>query len=109
VTPFARDSSNITRIKISCGSGEGAETGAGSLTLEATAEEIGSNVTTINAAVDGPDQEIIFNVRYLADVLAVLDTPEVALEVTSAGRPGAVKPVSTVDYTYIIMPMSTNR
>lgn len=109
VTPFARDSSNITRIKISSGSGEGAETGAGSLTLESTAEDIGSNVTTINAAVDGPDQEIIFNVRYLADVLAILDTPEVALEVTSAARPGAVKPVSAADYTYVIMPMSTNR
>jgi DNA polymerase-3 subunit beta len=109
MTPFARDSSNIVKIKISCGSGEGAEIGAGSLTLESNAEDIGSNVTTINAAVDGPDQEIIFNVRYLADVLAVLDTPEVALEVTSAARPGVVKPVSTVDYTYVIMPMNTGR
>ncbi|GCF09269.1 DNA polymerase III subunit beta [Dictyobacter arantiisoli] len=106
VTPFARDSSNITRIKISSG-GDGVE--AGSLTLEATAEDIGNNVTTINAAVDGPDQEIIFNVRYLTDVLSILDTPEVALEVTSAARPGVVKPVSAADYTYVIMPMSTNR
>ncbi|GCE26103.1 DNA polymerase III subunit beta [Dictyobacter alpinus] len=107
VTPFARDSSNITRIKIS--SGEGTESGAGSLTLEATAEDIGNNVTTINAAVDGPEQEIIFNVKYLGDVLAILDTPEVALEVTSAARPGVVKPVSAAEYTYVIMPMSTNR
>ncbi|GER87463.1 DNA polymerase III subunit beta [Dictyobacter vulcani] len=107
VTPFARDSANITRIKIA--SGEGADSGAGSLTLEATAEDIGNNVTTINAAVDGPDQEIIFNVKYLGDVLAILDTPEVALEVISAARPGVVKPVSAAEYTYVIMPMSTNR
>ncbi|GAC1365203.1 MAG: DNA polymerase III subunit beta [Ktedonobacteraceae bacterium] len=103
VTPFARDSSNITRIKISN------EGGNGTLTLESTAEDVGSNVTTINAAVDGPDQEIIFNVKYLTDVLAIMDTPEAALEVTSAARPGVVKPVSAADYTYVIMPMSTNR
>ncbi|GHO86810.1 DNA polymerase III subunit beta [Dictyobacter formicarum] len=107
VTPFARDSSNITRIKIASGGAQ--DGGAGSLTLEATAEDVGNNVTTINAAVDGPEQEIIFNVKYLGDVLAILDTPEVALEVTSPARPGVVKPVSAAEYTYVIMPMSTNR
>lgn len=105
VTPFARDSSNIARVKIN--GGEGAE--AGSLTLEATAEDVGSNVSTINAAIDGPEQQIIFNVKYLTEVLAVMDTPEVALEVTSAARPGVIKPVSSADYTYVIMPMSSNR
>ena len=105
VAPFARDSSNITRVKLS--SGEGSD--AGSLTIEATAEDVGSNVSTINAAVDGPEQQIIFNVKYLADVLAVLDTPEVAVEVTTAARPGVLKPVGPDDYTYVIMPMSTNR
>lgn len=105
VAPFARDSSNITRIKINGGSGDGME--AGTLTIEATAEDVGNNVSVINAAVDGPEQQIIFNVKYLAEVLAVLDTPEVALEVTSAARPGVIKPISSADYTYVIMPMST--
>jgi DNA polymerase-3 subunit beta len=103
VTPFARDSSNITHIKISSGDGEGA------VTIEATAEDVGSNVSTVNAAVDGPEQQIIFNVKYLADVLAVMDTPESAIEITSAARPGVIKPVGSADYTYVIMPMSTNR
>lgn len=106
VTPFARDSSNITRVKIAGGS---SDLEPGTLTVEATAEDIGSNVSTIHASIEGPEQEIIFNVRYLADVLAVIDTPEVALEVTSKARPGVIKPVSATDYTYIIMPMSTNR
>jgi DNA polymerase-3 subunit beta len=107
VTPFARDSSNITRVKLNTGDG----TEGGSLTIEATAEDVGSNVSTINAAVDGPEQQIIFNVKYLADVLSVLNTPEVAIEVTSAARPGVVKPVGDIGalYTYVIMPMSTNR
>jgi len=107
VAPFARDSSNIARIKINGGSGEGMAAGEGTLTIEATAEDIGNNVSVINAAVDGPEQQIIFNVKYLAEVLAVLDTPTVALEVTSAARPGVIRPISSADYTYVIMPMST--
>lgn len=105
VTPFARDSSNITRLKLSGGDGEGL------LTLESNAEDIGNNVSTINATVDGPEQQIIFNVKYLADVLAVIDTPHVALQLTSSARPGVIKPVGeeVADYTYVIMPMSTNR
>ena len=105
VAPFARDSSNIARIKIN--GGGGAEPGA--LTIEATAEDVGNNVSIINAAVDGPEQQIIFNVKYLSEVLGVLDTPEVAIEVTSAARPGVIRPISSADYTYVIMPMSTNR
>jgi DNA polymerase-3 subunit beta len=106
VIPFARDSSNIARVKIS-GGGEGIE--PGTFTVEATAEDLGHNVSTINAAVDGPDQQIIFNVKYLSDVLAVISTPEVAVEITSAARPGVIRPVGSADYTYVIMPMSTNR
>jgi len=94
-------------VKISGGTGDGGE--PGTLVIEATAEDVGSNVSTINASVDGPEQQIIFNVKYLADVLAVLDTPEVVLELVSGARPGVVRPVSTTDYTYVIMPMSTNR
>lgn len=104
---FARDSSNITRIKVNPGGNEGLEPGA--VTVEATAEDLGDNVGTINAAVDGPELQIIFNVKYLADVLAVIDTPEVALEVTSATRPGVIRPVGPADYTYVIMPMHINR
>ena len=104
---FARDSSNITRIKVNPGGSDGLEPGA--VTVEATAEDLGDNVGTINAAVDGPELQIIFNVKYLADVLAVIDTPEVALEVTSATRPGVIRPVGSADYTYVIMPMHINR
>ncbi|HET8911096.1 MAG TPA: hypothetical protein VFN23_06515, partial [Ktedonobacteraceae bacterium] len=76
---------------------------------EATAEDIGDNVNTINAVVDGPELQIIFNVKYLVDVLNVIDTPEVAIEVTSANKPGVIRPISAADYTYVIMPMQTNR
>ncbi|HET8841239.1 MAG TPA: DNA polymerase III subunit beta [Ktedonobacteraceae bacterium] len=104
---FARDSSNIARVKINP-AGEGdQETGA--ITIEATAEDLGDNVSTVNAAIDGPELQIIFNVKYLADVLNTINTPEVALEASSAMKPGVLKPVGPHDQTYVIMPMHVNR
>lgn len=104
---FARDSSNITRLKIVQGGSDGLEPGA--LIVEATAEDLGDNTSTINAAVDGPELQIIFNVKYLADVLAVIGTPEVAVEATAATKPGVIRPVGSDNYTYVIMPMHINR
>jgi DNA polymerase III subunit beta len=104
---FARDSSNIARIKIQGGDNSGLE--PGTVTVEATAEDLGDNVGVLNAAVDGPEQQIIFNVRYLSEVLAVIGTPEVAIEVIAPTKPGVIKPVGSADYTYVIMPMHTNR
>jgi DNA polymerase III subunit beta len=104
---FARDSSNITRVKINAGANDGLE--PGSITVEATAEDLGDNVSTINAAVDGPELQIIFNVKYLADVLTVIGTPEVILEANAPTKPCVIKPVGSNDYTYVIMPMHINR
>lgn len=104
---FARDSSNIVRVRISGSTEE--SLGAGSLTIEANAEDLGDNVSTINAAVDGPELQVIFNVKYLADVLATIGTPEVRLEASSATKPGVLRPVGPADCTYVIMPMHIAR
>jgi len=109
-TLFARDSANIVRLKV-----EGGEPGGltpGVVTIQATAEEVGDATSTIEeAAVDGAGLEIIFNVKYLTDVLAVLDTPQVALELNSPQSPGVIRPVGAQGekYTYVIMPMHNTR
>ncbi len=104
---FARDSSNITRVKINPGGNDGLEPGA--VTVEATAEDLGDNTSILNAAVDGPEMQIIFNVKYLSDVLAVIGSAEVALEANAPTKPGVIRPVGEHDYTYVIMPMHINR
>lgn len=104
---FARDSSNIARVKVNPTGEDGQETGV--ITIEATAEDLGDNVSTVNATVDGPELQIIFNVKYLADVLASIGTPEVSLEASSATKPGVLKPIGSNDCTYVIMPMHVNR
>ena len=107
VALFAKDSNNIVTLTIEPGKTDGVE--PGTAMLQATAEELGDNTSVVNAAVDGKGLRIMFNVRYLTDVLAVIDTPEVALEMESAQKPGVVKPVGATDYTYVIMPMHTIR
>jgi len=47
--------------------------------------------------------------RYLADVLAVIDAPEVALEFVSPSKPAVLKPVGHPEYLYVAMPMHINR
>jgi len=109
-TLFARDSANIVRLKV-----EGGEPGGltpGVVTIQATAEEVGDTTNTIEeAAVDGAGMEVIFNVKYVTDVLAVLDTPQVALELNSPQAPGVIRPVGAQGekYTYVIMPMYNTR
>ena len=104
---FARDSSNITRVKINPGGNDGLEPGA--ITVEATAEDLGDNTDVLDAAVDGPEMQIIFNVKYLSEVLAVIGSSEVALEANAPTKPGVIRPVGEHDYTYVIMPMHINR
>lgn len=109
-TLFARDSANIVRLKVEAGEPGGLTPGA--VTLQATADEVGDTTTTIEeAAVDGGGMEIIFNVKYVTDVLNEIDTPQVALELNSPQSPGVIRPVGArgEQYTYVIMPMHNTR
>jgi DNA polymerase III subunit beta len=109
VALFARDSSNIVRLRIDAGENGGIT--PGTVTLAANADDLGDAMEPLVAAVDGAGLEVIFNVKYLTDVLAVIDTEEVALELNSPDKPGVVKPngASGGDYLYIIMPMHNAR
>ena len=107
-TVIARDSANIVRLKVAEGESGGVTPGA--IILTATAETSGDATASVDGAVDGPGMEIIFNIKYLTDVLAVISTPSVALELNSPQQPGVIKPGSgESDYVYVIMPMHSNR
>ncbi len=98
---FARESSNTVRLNISSGS----DMGGGRVVITAESAETGDNVGEIDAVVEGDPIEIAFNARFLADVLGVLKSPQVALETTGASSPGVIKAVGTDDFTHVIMPM----
>jgi len=98
---FARDASGIVRLVIT----PGAELTPGKVTVTAQAEEVGGNVSEIDALVDGEEAKIAFNVKYLSDVLSVLHQSQVALEVTTPSSPGVVRPIGVDNYVHVVMPM----
>ena len=53
--------------------------------------------------------EIIFNVKYLTDVLGVLETPECGAGAEHAAESWRHQPVDESDYVYVIMPMHSTR
>lgn len=101
---FARTESagNIVRVSVTPGQ-EGLTPGV--VTLQATNDEFGDATSTLDAVVDGPGLEVLFNVKYISDMLGVIDTPEVVMELNTAQSPGVLKPNGTQAYTYIVMPL----
>lgn len=98
---FAREGSLIARIHISPGD----ELQPGKVEISGQSDEIGSNVTVLDASIDGSPLLIAFNVRFLREVLDVINTPDVALETTTEVSPGVIRPVGDDDFLHVIMPM----
>lgn len=95
---FARDSSGIVRLHIQPGD-------PGALQVVARADEVGENSAELDAQVEGDEAKIAFNAKYLTDVLGVIGTEQVALEVTTPSSPGVLRPKDTENYVHVVMPM----
>jgi DNA polymerase III subunit beta len=95
VSLFSKDAANVVKFKA-----EG-----GKLTLTANTSEVGQNVATVDASIEGQDLQVAFNSKYLLDVLAIIGSDEVQLGFTGPLNPGLIKPVGKDDYLYIIMPV----
>jgi DNA polymerase-3 subunit beta len=98
---FSREGSGIVRVQVTPGEGPA----VGQLHISARADEVGDNEGEIDATVDGEASKIAFNSKYLQDVLAVLDSGQVALETTSPSSPGVLRPVGADNYVHVVMPM----
>ncbi len=103
---FARDSSHIIKLEVVPA---GDELMNGRITLIATSAELGDNVADLDASIEGDPLEIAFNAKYLIDVLAVVDSPQVILETTAASSPGVIRPIGDDQFIHVIMPMHISR
>ena len=98
---FARDGSHIARLNVSPGD----EIQTGTVEISAQSEETGSSEAVVDATIEGQPVLIAFNVRFLREVLDVINTPNVALETTAAAAPGTIRPLGDEDFLHVIMPM----
>ena len=79
--------------------------------VQSRAEEVGENKTILSAQIEGPDQEALFNPRYMTDGLQAIGTSHLVLLMNSGSSPAVLRMVQgekreeVLSYTYIIMPI----
>lgn len=92
---FARQGANNIKIKFI----------DSKLVITSVADQVGDNISTVGAEIDGEEIEIAFNARYITDILQVISDKKVIFEVSDKSSPGVIKTDKSKDYLYIIMPL----
>jgi DNA polymerase-3 subunit beta len=92
---FARDSANIIRFSLD----------KSGLKISANTAQVGENQSQIEVKVEGENNKIAFNSRYLLDFLNSVKSELVNFEMTGALNPGVFSPAEDKNYLHIIMPV----
>jgi DNA polymerase-3 subunit beta len=100
---FSRDNSNAITLEVE----PGGEAGVGNVVVSGGAAELGDDRGEVDAVVNGSGAKVQFNSRYVADVLGVMQSPQVGLEITGPNSAAVFRPIDSVDYTHVVMPMHT--
>lgn len=66
--------------------------------------EAGTSNENVNITLDGADQEIGFNPNFLLDVLRVMHTEEINIQMINAVSPCIIKSTEDKQYTYLVLP-----
>ena len=83
----------------------------GKVVVSANSAEMGDNTGDLDASVDGEEQQVAFNGKYLREALEALNAPQVRLEITGPASPGILRPAGgeSNGYLHVIMPMHVAR
>lgn len=98
---FARDSMDTVRLAIQ----PGEDVDPGKITVTARADETGDNQSELEASVAGNAVDIGFNVKYMIDALAAVDTPQITLETTAPKSPAIVRAIGDDNFLHVVMPI----
>ena len=101
---FSRDNSNAITLEIQPGD----EAGIGNVVVTGAAAELGEDRGEVDAVVNGGGARVQFNSRYVSDVLGVVQSQQVGLEITGPNSAAVFRPIDSVDYTHVVMPMHTS-
>lgn len=98
---FAQDNRNIFRLFYN--------EERGTVGCQAESEELGEAYDEIKVPVEGSEGLIIFNIRYLMDVLNKVPGEAFVFLLSKKNRPALITPQGRQDYAHVVMPMSSNR
>jgi DNA polymerase-3 subunit beta len=77
------------------------------LTVSSTNAQKGENTTNLRVQLEGDDNSIIFNFRYLLDGLNALNAKEAQLQIIDFNNPAIIRPQGDNDYLYLVMPIKS--
>ncbi len=92
---FAREAANVVRFQVD----------KKGLEIMANTAQVGRNIARLEAKVTGPSSKIAFNSRYLLDLLGVVESERINLEMTGSLNPGVFTLTNDKSYLHIIMPV----
>jgi DNA polymerase III subunit beta len=99
---FAAASANVIRLTLEPGGAQGSSR----LTISANAADVGGNTGEIDGTVEGEGGQIALNVALLAEAIATIATPQLALEIQTPLHPAVFTPIGAEGYVHIMTPMS---
>jgi len=73
--------------------------------VSSSSTQAGEHSSEIEASVEGEENSILLNHRYVLDGLGHMDTDEIEFNVNSADAPCLFKPKGQENYLYIVMPI----
>lgn len=75
------------------------------LIVTAESGNVGKAHEEVEIIKEGEDLKMAFNAKYLLDVLNVIDTEALEMELNGDVSPAVIRPQGQDDYTYVLMPM----
>ncbi len=92
---FAREAANIVKMSIA----------KEKITFSSSASSVGENEIEVEAKVEGEENEIAFNARYLLDFFSNVDEDEISFEMSGPLSPGVFKLEKDKTFLHLIMPI----
>jgi DNA polymerase III subunit beta len=92
---FARDSANIIKLSLV----------KGHIIVSSGSSTIGENTVEVDAVLNGEENEIAFNAKYLLDVLNNVEATEMVFDMIGPLNPGVFKIKNDESFLHLIMPI----
>jgi DNA polymerase-3 subunit beta len=92
---FARETANVIKFSLQ----------KNAIVVSAKTPSLGENTVEVEANLEGEENEIAFNSRYLLDVLGNVDTQEMTFEMTGPLNPGVFRIAGDATFLHLIMPI----
>jgi len=73
--------------------------------VSSVSTQTGDNITELTSEIEGKDNGVVVNCKYLLDGLNNINSEMVEIEVTNSNTPCVLKPGGSSDYLYLIMPI----